>query len=126
MWFYGAIEQLLSGWVFDLIPGGEADFDRAREMLVETICGGLEAPQRRGAAARRLGMWESLGTTPRQDRVLHGAAKALNVVVGFLALPLWLIGQRLTDPFRRLLARFDSAPPPPAGSRSPASAPWTP
>jgi TetR/AcrR family transcriptional regulator, fatty acid metabolism regulator protein len=42
MWFYGAIEQLLSGWVFDLIPGGDADFDRAREMLVETICGGLE------------------------------------------------------------------------------------
>ncbi len=42
MWFYGAIEQLLSGWVFDLIPGGEADFDRAREMLVATICGGLE------------------------------------------------------------------------------------
>jgi TetR/AcrR family fatty acid metabolism transcriptional regulator len=44
MWFYGAIEQLLSGWVFDLIPGGESDFDRAREMLVETICGGLQAP----------------------------------------------------------------------------------
>jgi hypothetical protein len=43
MWFYGAIEQLLSGWVFDLIPGGDADFDRAREMVVETICGGLEA-----------------------------------------------------------------------------------
>jgi AcrR family transcriptional regulator len=43
MWFYGAIEQLLSGWVFDLIPGGEADFDRARQMLVATICGGLEA-----------------------------------------------------------------------------------
>ena len=44
MWFYGAIEQLLSGWVFELIPGGEADFDRAREMVVETICGGLETP----------------------------------------------------------------------------------
>jgi TetR/AcrR family fatty acid metabolism transcriptional regulator len=44
MWFYGAIEQLLSGWVFDLIPGGESDFDRAREMLVETLCGGLQAP----------------------------------------------------------------------------------
>ena len=43
MWFYGAIEQLLSGWVFELIPGDEADFDRAREMVVETICGGLEA-----------------------------------------------------------------------------------
>jgi TetR/AcrR family transcriptional regulator, fatty acid metabolism regulator protein len=42
MWFYGAIEQLLSGWIFELIPGDEADFDRAREMVVETICGGLE------------------------------------------------------------------------------------
>ena len=42
MWFYGGIEQLLSGWVFRLIPAGEGDFDRAREMLVETICGGLE------------------------------------------------------------------------------------
>ena len=46
MWFYGAIEQLLSGWVFELIPGDEADFDRARRMVVETICGGLEAPAR--------------------------------------------------------------------------------
>jgi TetR/AcrR family fatty acid metabolism transcriptional regulator len=42
MWFYGAIEQLLSGWVFGLIPGEDGDFDRAREMVVETICGGLE------------------------------------------------------------------------------------
>ena len=42
MWFYGAIEQLLSGWVFDLIPHTDADFSRARQMVVETICGGLE------------------------------------------------------------------------------------
>jgi TetR/AcrR family fatty acid metabolism transcriptional regulator len=42
MWFYGAIEQLLSAWVFELIPAGDGDFDRAREMVVETICGGLE------------------------------------------------------------------------------------
>jgi AcrR family transcriptional regulator len=42
MWFYGAIEQLLSGWIFQLIPGDDGDFDRAREMVVETICGGLE------------------------------------------------------------------------------------
>ena len=41
MWFYGAIEQL-SGWVFELIPGGEQDFERARVMVVDTICGGLE------------------------------------------------------------------------------------
>jgi AcrR family transcriptional regulator len=47
MWFYGAIEQLLSGWVFDLIPHNDDDFERARVMVVDTICGGLE----RGAAA---------------------------------------------------------------------------
>ncbi len=47
MWFYGAIEQLLSGWVFELIPAGEGDFDRSREMVVETICGGLETGQAR-------------------------------------------------------------------------------
>jgi TetR/AcrR family fatty acid metabolism transcriptional regulator len=42
MWFYGAIEQLLSGWVFELISDRDSDFERAREMVVETICGGLE------------------------------------------------------------------------------------
>ncbi len=42
MWFYGAIEQLLSGWVFELIPASEADFDRAKLMVTETLCGGLE------------------------------------------------------------------------------------
>ena len=43
MWFYGAIEQLLTGWVFEIIPDGDGDFDRARAMVVETICRGLEA-----------------------------------------------------------------------------------
>jgi AcrR family transcriptional regulator len=43
MWFYGAIEQLLTGWVFEIIPDGDADFGRAREMVVETICRGLDA-----------------------------------------------------------------------------------
>ena len=42
MWFYGAIEQLLSGWVFELIPTTDADFERAKVLVVETICGGLE------------------------------------------------------------------------------------
>jgi TetR/AcrR family fatty acid metabolism transcriptional regulator len=52
MWFYGAIEQLLSGWVFELIPTGDADFERAKDMVTETICGGLEPrPGADGAAA---------------------------------------------------------------------------
>jgi TetR/AcrR family transcriptional regulator, fatty acid metabolism regulator protein len=50
MAFYGAIEQVLTGWIFDLLPVGELEFDRAQEFVVETICGGLEvAPQ--GVAA---------------------------------------------------------------------------
>jgi TetR/AcrR family transcriptional regulator, fatty acid metabolism regulator protein len=52
MWFYGAIEQLLSGWVFELIPAGEGDFDRAKEMVVETICGGLEPRAAAGDGTR--------------------------------------------------------------------------
>jgi predicted alpha/beta-fold hydrolase len=55
-------------------------------------------------------MWETLATSRRQDRVLHGAAKLLNVIVGLIALPLWLIGQRLVEPLKALLARFDDEP----------------
>ena len=43
MFFYGGVEQLLSGWIFDLIPADDGDFDRARETLVDSICAGLEA-----------------------------------------------------------------------------------
>jgi hypothetical protein len=43
MAFYGAIEQVLSGWIFALLPTGEAEFEQAKRFVVETICGGLEA-----------------------------------------------------------------------------------
>jgi TetR/AcrR family transcriptional regulator, fatty acid metabolism regulator protein len=42
MAFYGAIEQLLTGWIFDLLPQGEEQFERAKWLVVETVCGGLE------------------------------------------------------------------------------------
>jgi AcrR family transcriptional regulator len=41
--FYGAIEQVLTGWIFDLLPGGEAEFEQAKAFVVETICGGLDS-----------------------------------------------------------------------------------
>jgi len=44
MAFYGAIEQLLTGWIFDLLPAGPEDFERAKWLVVETVCGGLECP----------------------------------------------------------------------------------
>jgi AcrR family transcriptional regulator len=40
--FYGAIEQVLTGWIFDMLPRGEAEYDQAKHFIVETICGGLE------------------------------------------------------------------------------------
>src|ERR671930_2579889 len=42
MVFYGAIEQLLTGWIFGSIPGTDADYERAKQLVIETICGGLE------------------------------------------------------------------------------------
>jgi TetR/AcrR family transcriptional regulator, fatty acid metabolism regulator protein len=42
MSFYGAIEQLLSGWIFEVIPASDADFQQAKDLVVATICDGLE------------------------------------------------------------------------------------
>jgi AcrR family transcriptional regulator len=42
MSFYGAIEQLLSGWIFEVMPATATDFDQAKELVVATICDGLE------------------------------------------------------------------------------------
>jgi TetR/AcrR family transcriptional regulator, fatty acid metabolism regulator protein len=44
MCFYGAIEQLLSGWIFEVLPATDEEFDRAKSLVIETICGGLESP----------------------------------------------------------------------------------
>ncbi|HEX8158326.1 MAG TPA: TetR/AcrR family transcriptional regulator [Solirubrobacteraceae bacterium] len=41
--FYGAIEQVLTGWIFDWLPRGDAEYEDAKGLIVETICGGLEA-----------------------------------------------------------------------------------
>jgi TetR/AcrR family transcriptional regulator, fatty acid metabolism regulator protein len=40
--FYGLIEQVLSGWIFDSVPVGDQELERAKQMIVETICRGLE------------------------------------------------------------------------------------
>ena len=42
MSFYGAIEQLLSGWIFEVIPASDTSFEQAKELVVTTICDGLE------------------------------------------------------------------------------------
>jgi TetR/AcrR family transcriptional regulator, fatty acid metabolism regulator protein len=43
MAFYGAIEQVLTGWIFELLPQGDAEFEQAKDFVVETICAGLDS-----------------------------------------------------------------------------------
>ena len=43
MAFYGAIEQVLTGWIFGLLAEGDEAYELAKAHVVETICGGLAA-----------------------------------------------------------------------------------
>jgi AcrR family transcriptional regulator len=41
--FYGSIEQVLTGWIFESAPLGDSELDDAKRLIVETICRGLES-----------------------------------------------------------------------------------
>jgi TetR/AcrR family fatty acid metabolism transcriptional regulator len=41
--FYGAIEQVLTGWIFGTLEQGEGAYERAKDYVIETICDGLQA-----------------------------------------------------------------------------------
>jgi TetR/AcrR family transcriptional regulator, fatty acid metabolism regulator protein len=40
--FYGAVEQVLTAWIFEVLPHSEADFEQAKRFVVETVCSGLD------------------------------------------------------------------------------------
>jgi TetR/AcrR family fatty acid metabolism transcriptional regulator len=40
--FYGAIEQVLTGWIFGVVVEDGDAHERAKDYIVETICGGLD------------------------------------------------------------------------------------
>jgi TetR/AcrR family fatty acid metabolism transcriptional regulator len=40
--FYGAIEQVLTGWIFDLLPQSPEETETAKAQIVDTICDGLD------------------------------------------------------------------------------------
>ena len=48
--FYGAIDELLTGWVLGRLPDSDEDLARAERTVVEIVAGGL-APERAGAPA---------------------------------------------------------------------------
>jgi len=43
MAFYGAIEQVLTGWIFGTLEEGDEAYERAKDYVVGTICDGLHA-----------------------------------------------------------------------------------
>ncbi len=45
MAFYGSVEQVLSGWIFDSQAVADEELDQAKTLIVETICHGLERRQ---------------------------------------------------------------------------------
>jgi AcrR family transcriptional regulator len=47
--FYGALEQVLTGWIFGLLERSEYGYEQAKRSVVDTICEGLEAPSARPA-----------------------------------------------------------------------------
>ena len=49
MAFYGAVEQVLTGWIFGLLESDDDAYARATRFIVETICGGLDAQPGRPA-----------------------------------------------------------------------------
>jgi len=51
MCFYGAIEQVLTAWIFDLLPRSDGEYEHAKGLVVDAICGGLEAPAGSAPAA---------------------------------------------------------------------------
>ena len=51
MCFYGAIEQLLSAWIFEIVPETDEEFEQAKSWVVEAICGGLETEPAKGLSA---------------------------------------------------------------------------
>jgi AcrR family transcriptional regulator len=41
--FYGLVEQVLTGWIFDSVSVDDAELERVKTLIVETICRGLES-----------------------------------------------------------------------------------
>jgi predicted alpha/beta-fold hydrolase len=68
-------------------------------------------------------VWEGLARTERQDRILHGAAKLANVLLGIVLLPLFVLGQLLGGRVRDWLVSLERRsrrplPVPPARERT--------
>ena len=124
MWFYGAIEQLLSGWIFELDPRRRRGL-RARARRCSSrrsAAGSSRATAGAPAQATRCG---NRSPRPRaRTASCMARPRRVNVVVGLLAAAALAVRPAARRAVPRLLARLDSGrrPLPVPGA---ASARWT-
>ena len=93
MCFYGAIEQLLSGWIFGLVPETEEEFERAKGLVVEAICGGLESARHRCAGRVWLNpaaMDNELVKRLMWSGLLAGVGALTTIVANRIAAEIWV------------------------------------
>jgi TetR/AcrR family transcriptional regulator, fatty acid metabolism regulator protein len=64
--FYGAIEQVLTGWIFGLLPDDEAHYELAKRQVIEIVCGGLEGAPAGASPPRRGGTRTASASTVRK------------------------------------------------------------
>ena len=48
--FYGSVEQVLTGWIFESVPVGDAELERAKSLIVDTDLRSRTAPSGSTAA----------------------------------------------------------------------------
>jgi TetR/AcrR family transcriptional regulator, fatty acid metabolism regulator protein len=53
--FYGCVEQVLTGWIFDSENAAPQELEQAKTLIVETICSGLESSAPAGVQSDRRG-----------------------------------------------------------------------
>ena len=86
MSFYGAIEQLLSGWIFDVIPASDADFDAG-----QGTCGDDDLRRSRAAIGKVANrVWKTRWSEDLLWSGVLAASSALaSIVAARLAAILW-------------------------------------
>ena len=92
MCFYGAIEQLLTGWIFEVLPRTDEEYERAKGLVVEAICGGLESAQNgalRAVCLNQPPMQNDLAKRLMWSGLLAGVGALTSIVANRIATEIW-------------------------------------
>ena len=89
--FYGSVEQVLTGWIFDSAAVGDEELERAKSMIVDTICRGLERAARRASLLECLhDDGEPFGQAPAVVGHARRVRRARNLASTRVAAMIWM------------------------------------